>query len=266
MPRSNQPIHSTEYSEEYFLAECDGCVEYRESGGRLLTPRLRALWSFGDVRSEMKVLDLGCGRGEVIVRCGLEGARAIGIDYSQAGLHLAQQTIARADTQDVDTWKRPDLSLGDVKHLPFSENVFDRIIMSDIVEHLYPDELEKTLREVYRVLVPGGTLLVHTMPNLWYYRFGYPLFRLVQRLRGVSLPTNPRERFKFSHVHVNEQTPCALHRTLARIGFSNWRVWLYDYHDYVQYGRVMRRLMGTLTGLPVVKQMFCDDIFALARK
>jgi hypothetical protein len=65
---------------------------------------------------------------------------------------------------------------------------------------------------------------------------------------------------------VNEQTPPRLRRTLQATGFSGWRVWLYDYRDYAQYGPMMRRAMRLLTGMPVVKRIFCDDIFALARK
>jgi len=264
--KPGQPIDPATYSEEYFLTECDGYAEYLAGGGSLLTRRLQALWKFLCVRPGMKVLDVGCGRGEIIVYCGVNGIRAVGIDYSKVGLRLAQQAIMRADNQDWDTWESPYLSLGDAKSFPFPDGTFDRAIMSDIVEHLYPEELETALREIYRVLVPGGKLLVHTMPNLWYYRYGYLLFRLVERFRGISLPTNPRKRFRFSPVHVNEQTPCTLRKTLSETGFSYWRIWLYDYRDYSQYGPVMRRSMRLLTSLPLVKQVFCDDIFALARK
>jgi len=41
---------------------------------------------------------------------------------------------------------------------------------------------------------------------------------------------------------------------------------LYDYRDYPQYGPLMKRSMRLLTSLPLIKQVFCDDIFALVRK
>jgi len=266
MSKSGQPIDPAAYSEEYFLTECDGYKEYLISEGTSLSQRLWTLWRFLHVSPGMRVLDIGCGRGEMIVQCGLNGISAVGVDYSPAGLGLAQRAITRIDDGDWDVWECPNLSLGNAKNLPFKHSAFDRVIMSDIVEHLYPDELRVVLAEVYRVLVPGGELLIHTMPNLWYYRYGYPLFRLVQRFQGVRLPADSRDRIEFSHVHVNEQTPRALRGTLRESPFSHWRVWLYDYRDYSRYGPMMKRSMRLLTGLPVIKQVFCDDIFALVRK
>lgn len=266
MARPGQPIASATYSEEYFLTECDGYEDFLAGGESSLVGRLQALCKFLRLRPGMKVLDIGCGRGEMVVHCGMHGISAVGVDYSEAGLHLAQQAIRRVQDQKPDVWQTLHLSLGNAKALPFLDGTFDRAIMSDVVEHLYPQELETALREVHRVLATDGEVLVHTMPNLWYYRYGYPLFRLVQRLRGVSLPADPRKRLQFSHVHVNEQTPRALRQVLSESGFAYWRVWLYDYRNYSQHGPVMRRAMRLLTGLPLVKQLFCDDIFALARK
>ena len=263
---SGQPIDPTAYSEEYFLTGCDGHEKYLAGGEPPLPQRLQTVWKFSRVRPGMKVLDVGCGRGEMIVHYGVSGIRAIGIDFSKTALRLAQRAIAHAYNQGRDAWASPHLSLGNAKRLPFPSDTFDRAILSDIVEHLHPEELTTALTEVHRVLVPGGELLIHTMPNLWYYRYGYPLFRLVQRFRGVSLPTDPRKRSQFSHVHVNEQTPRTLHKALIQSGFPYRRVWLSDYHSYSQYDTVMRLSMRLLTSLPLVKQVFCNDIFALARK
>jgi cyclopropane fatty-acyl-phospholipid synthase-like methyltransferase len=266
MTEPAQPINPLEYSEEYFLTTCDGYEEYLVGGGAVLTRRLNALWRFLRVRPGMQVLDIGCGRGEVVVHCGLGGADAVGIDYSKAGLRLAQQAIVYANGLARVGWRRPHLSLGNARQLPFQDDAFDRAIMGDVVEHLYPEDLRAALAETYRVLVPGGQLLIHTMPNLWYYRYGYPLFRLVQRVRGISLPADPRDRFRFSHVHVNEQTPRMLRKTLAESPFSHWRIWLHDYREYAQYGPVMRCAMKLLVSVPLINKVFCDDIFVLACK
>ncbi len=263
--RSPQAIGPANYSTEYFLTESDGWREYLTSKGLVLPPRLRAVWNYLDARPGLRVLDVGCGRGELLIHCGLQHIQAVGIDYSPAALELAYSSISEISKTERG-FRIPSLIMGNAQWLPFPDNTFDRVIASDIVEHLYQDELESTLKEVYRVLAPGGMLVVHTMPNLWYYRYGYPLFRLVQKLRGVRLPSNPRERYRFPEVHVNEQTPRTLSATLSRIGFSRWRVWLYDYRDYDAYSPVMRSLMRLLTRLPGLKQIFCDDIFATAYK
>lgn len=260
------PVDPGEYSEEYFLTTCDGGEEYLAYAGMVLPQRLRALAHFLDLRPGLRLLDDGCGRGEFVVHCGLSGVLAVGVDYSPAALALARQAIGHAGELGQDGWQQPALALGNARQLPFRQETFDRVVMSDVVEHLYPDELQAALAEAHRVLAPGGELLIHTMPNLWYYHYGYPIFRLVRRLQGASLPADPRRRFRFSHVHVNEQTPRGLSRTLDSSPFAHWKLWLHDYRTYQEYGPAMRLAMRTLTGLPLLKWIFCDDIFALAWK
>jgi len=259
-------IDPREYSEAYFITACDGQQEYQAHGGLVLPQRLKALVRFLDLRPGMRLLDVGCGRGELVAFCGRAGVTAVGIDYSATGLDLARRTIGHGAELHREGWVDPGLALGDARRLPFGPGTFERAIMSDIVEHLYPHELHAALAEAHRILVPGGELLIHTMPNLWYYRYGYPLFRLVRRLQGASLPADPRERFTFSHVHVNEQTPRTLSRALAGSPFSHWKVWLHDYRTYEEYHPAMRGAMRLLTRLPLLKWIFCDDVFALARK
>jgi cyclopropane fatty-acyl-phospholipid synthase-like methyltransferase len=265
-PQQSQPVASTDYSEEYFLTACDGHEDYLAHGGTVMARRLQAVWRYLEAQPAMRVLDIGCGRGEMVVQAGLHGLSAVGIDYSPAALHFAQKAIGRAEQGRKQGWISPCLSLADAAGLPFASGSFDRAIMSDVVEHLYPSQLSVALEEVHRVLAPGGQLLIHTMPNLWYYRYGYPLFRLVRAIQGVELPRDPRSRFSFSHVHVNEQTPLTLRSVLARSSFSRWRLWLYDYRSYDDHSRRMARLMRLLTSVPLLKLVFCDDLFALARK
>ncbi len=253
------------YPEEYFLTEANGCKEYLATKGLVLPPRLKSVWDYLNVRPGLRVLDVGCGRGEILVHCGLQNAQSVGIDYSPAALKLAHYAISEIAKTEA-AFRVPYLIMGDAQKMPFPDNTFDRVVMSDIVEHLYQDELESALEEVRRVLVTGGILLIHTMPNLWYYRYGYPLFRLVRKLQGVQLPANPRERYRFGEVHVNEQTPRTLDATLSRIGFSRWRIWLHDYRDYAGHSPLMKSVMRLFTHLPGLKRIFCDDIFAIAYK
>ena len=86
------------------------------------------------------------------------------------------------------------------------------------MEHLTPRELERFLSETYRILRPGGRLIVHTAPNRWYIDHGYrwvtrPVNLVLNGLFKFGLqPTSaqyPRteEELEF---HVNEQTPPGL--------------------------------------------------------
>jgi hypothetical protein len=102
------------------------------------------------------------------------------------------------------------------------------------------------------------------MPNLWYYRFGYPLFRFYQSLQGIDLPKDPRQRWGFEHLHVNEQTPASLKRALRGSGFKT-KVWL-ELGGQDDLGPITKTITRGLARLPVLRQTLCNDIYAIGRK
>jgi len=262
--RRPAPVDPACYDEGYFLSECEGHQQFAASGGGLLSARLYAALARADVGPGMRVLDIGCGRGESLIWLSRQGATSWGLDYSEAALRIARRTLAASSREE----RSRCLALAaDAKHLPFAPGCFHRVLMLDIVEHLHPWELALALEEARRVLAPEGMLVVHTAPNRWYYRFGYPLYRLYQRLRGLSLPRDPRDRFpSHGQVHVNEQSPLSLRRGLGRAGFRV-RVWVGDTQErWRGQGR-----LGTLAGWIVthahpLKWVFCGDLFAIGWK
>ena len=255
-------VPSSEYSKEYFLTECDGFYEFKHNKF-ILPSRLRTLWNVANISTTERVLDIGCGRGEILAQCAQEHIAAVGLDYSDDALKLTSRLLDRLEQTRI---LLPQIIRGNAVSLPLANESFDVVIMSDIVEHLYPYELLSTLQEVHRVLKTSGRVVIHTMPNLWYYRYGYPLYRLLNHLGRKQLPRDPRARFRFSHVHVNEQTPRKLRRMLYRAGFISTQILLIDYREYSEHSVLMRTMMKIATHSPIIKQIFCDDIFAIARK
>ena len=71
--------------------------------------------------------------------------------------------------------------MADAKGLPFDSAHFDRVLMFDVVEHLYPWELDRALAEIRRVLTSDGRLVIHTAPNRWYDKYAYPIVRFGRR-------------------------------------------------------------------------------------
>jgi len=250
-----KPIPPEAYDADYFLRECEGHEAFLRTKGRELPARLESALALAGDLAGLRVLDLGCGRGELLRYCVDQGSVAVtGADYASAALGLAVQVLDPGEGL---------VMRADVERLPFQDASYDLAFSLDLVEHLYPQQLDHMFAETWRVLAPGGRLIVHTMPSIWYYRYGYPLYRFVQRLRGVRLPRDPRDRHR--RVHVNEQSVLMLRKSLRRAGFDA-DVRLSNTHDFADQTPTMRRLSMFLATAYPFKWIFCNDLYAIATK
>ncbi len=165
-----------------------------------------------------RVLDLGCGDGAAASLAARRnpGHHLIGLDWSAGALGRARRlglTVVRSGTDP----------------LPVASASVDVVIMSELIEHLV--DTDAALEEVFRVLKPGGSLLLST-PNLaaWYNRglvaLGVqPIFSEVS-LRGVY--GRPGHQVA-GHLHLF--TRGALVGLLAARGFTGIGVRGARYHD-----------------------------------
>jgi cyclopropane fatty-acyl-phospholipid synthase-like methyltransferase len=265
------------YTKDYFLHACEGYEEFSETQGRRLSRRLGAAFAVATVEPGMRVLDVGCGRGEILRHCAKLGADAYGIDYAPVAVDLSKQLIERHLSNEDQAGAEPERSPGkigvaqaDAKQLPFSDGYFDRVVMFDVVEHLYPWELDLCLGEVHRVLKPGGAFIAHTAPNVWYDRYAYPVVRLVRTVmgQGAHYPANPRAFNVAANVdvHVNEQSQWGLGRTLRRSGFSEVKVWLDSPPQHRHENKVFAAVRFVLFNLPPFRYFFEREVFAVGHK
>lgn len=117
--------------------------------------RIITLLKYLDVKPTDKVLDAGCGEGFYLMLLDeLYGCHITGLDNDPQILELAKKWVGKKENIR--------LLVGDVTDLPFEDESFDKIILSEVLEHV-PDDT-KALSEVYRVLKPGGVLGI-TVPN-----------------------------------------------------------------------------------------------------
>ena len=136
-PDERKSLPSTLYTEEYFLTACEGYDVFLESEGAHLSRRLRDAFALADVRPGMRVLDVGCGRGEILRHCMRLGIEAHGMDYAAVATQMTRDVIA-AEIQHSDATAHPGVCQADAKTLPFPSDYFDRVLMFDVVEHLFP--------------------------------------------------------------------------------------------------------------------------------
>ena len=219
---SEQSVPADVYDEETVLSFVGdgGYHDFIASKGDRLPPRMARSLLLMNLEPGTRVLDVGCGRGEIALHAARRGAEVVGIDYSADCLRLTRQTLEVASDRERT---RVTLRQADATALPFGDEAFDRVLMLDIVEHLHDWQISRALRETYRVLSPQGYLVLHTLPNRWALQYGYPLFRLLLDL-DRRLPRVPRSDVERS-VHINEQDPLTLKRSLAEAGFT-FEIWL----------------------------------------
>jgi ubiquinone/menaquinone biosynthesis C-methylase UbiE len=264
--REQQPVSSTLYTEEYFRTACEGYDEFNTTEGVHLSRRLKAAFELAEITPGMRVLDVGCGRGEILRHCAQLGADAYGIDYALVAVNMSQDVIQALNGV---TPGHTAVGQADAKLLPFPNATFDRVLMFDVVEHLHPWELDQAMREVHRVLKPDGRFIIHTAPNVWYDRYAYPVVRLFRTAlgEGEKYPKDPRQFLVDvnEHVHVNEQSIMSMNRALRQAGFKG-KVWLDSPPQNRHESAALAMLRKVAFEIPPFRWFFEREVFAVAAK
>src|SRR5439155_17906507 len=149
----------------------------------------RVIGDIAPVLSEGKVLDAGTGPGTLAREIARRQPQlqVYGIDLSEDMIRLAREHAKREQLEE-----RVHFDIGNVAHLPYPDQYFDLVVSTISMHHWH--KLEQPLRDLYRVLRPGG--------RLWIYDF---LFVKVQTVEKALASTPFAE------------TP--LEQTLVRTGF-----------------------------------------------
>jgi ubiquinone/menaquinone biosynthesis C-methylase UbiE len=259
-----EPVVSPEvYTEEYFRECCAGAAEWNASDGAAVSSIYAGILRLARFRAGETVVDIGTGRGELLAVAVEQGAeRAIGVEYSEAAVALAERTLAVHGVTD-----KAEVQLADARSVPIVENAADLVTMVDVVEHLAHAELGASLREARRILKPGGRIFIHTMPSRTLYDVTYKWQRRLVPGRSRRWPQDPRIHELEALMHVNEQTLGSLRRYLMDAGYSNVRVNVgrMVYTDFIPDEKA-KRLYRVLAKLPVLNRFGIADLFAEGTK
>ena len=143
-------------------------------------PALRVAIALADPRNEDSVLDIGTGTGALLSELAASGARpekVVGVDASTRMLARARSAEPPGEWQ---------LEQADARKLPFGNESFSLVFAAYILNVLSDEDGAAILREVRRVLVPGGRLVVVT-PVAPSSRLGRP-YRWLAELLTRLLP------------------------------------------------------------------------------
>jgi ubiquinone/menaquinone biosynthesis C-methylase UbiE len=188
----------TIYDGEYYTKQCGGFETFLDSGGQELDDSRQRVLDLCKVDPSFSALDIGCGRGELVFALADLGLTYVeGIDLSEDAIHFAQQTCENKSFKG-----KVNVQLMSATQLEFADNTFDVAYMTDIVEHLSDENLKLAVSEAYRVLKPGGVLVIHTLPTVNFKLYGQYLMKYYMRLRGQDWWT-PTSKEEISGGHIN---------------------------------------------------------------
>ena len=115
-------------------------------------------------RGDEAVLDVGCGRGLLLIGTArrLTTGKAVGVDIWQAAdlsSNRPEGTLENARLEGVAD--RIEVRDGDARQLPFADGAFDVVVSKEVLHNIYnAAERDSAVREIARVLKPGGRLLL----------------------------------------------------------------------------------------------------------
>ncbi|MFM7744334.1 MAG: class I SAM-dependent methyltransferase [Actinomycetota bacterium] len=141
MSESNPAVPSWDEHADWWINGFTGGVdpEYEEQIIPLVIAEL------GDAQ---RILDVGCGEGQISRRLAALGKHRLVVGLDPTERHIE---VARARGGNVD------YRVGVVDDLPFADGTFDAVVACLVFEHV--DNVDRAIREVSRVLEPGGTFL-----------------------------------------------------------------------------------------------------------
>lgn len=158
------------------------------------------------------LLDIGCAAGAEFVPLIARGFRIVGFDYAPEMIRVAQRRYRES--------KAVQLCRADAESLPFPDASFDHVVCLGVFEYLAT--YENSLKEIARVLRPGGTIIISLPTRISLDRASInlfnmtavPIWRGIKKLRGKRTSGKPVGR------RWNRCIPWKVPALLASHGFQ----------------------------------------------
>jgi ubiquinone/menaquinone biosynthesis C-methylase UbiE len=262
---TKREVPAERYDRAYLLSDnTEGFREFQE--GELSFIKQLQLEEL-ELTPGVRLLEVGFGRGEFLYQCARRGAAVSAIDYSPAALEIGRETLA--------DFPEADLRVADCKDLPFAADSFDRVYSGDVLEHQDLEDGAAMLREMYRVLAPGGFLFVHTSPNTVFTRMVLPIAKPFLRRIDEAAIQRLEEHMKVNAtVHVHEYNLLSLRKVARMAGLASAEIWIgqdvlrssrHRHTETLSQSRLVR-LAGKLGRIGAVRFLLGNDLYLKCRK
>lgn len=181
------------YTEEYYLTDNEGCREFIKDLDNNVHDKFERIFELVNVKKNDTILDIGCGRGELVYYCVKKGAIGYGIDYSQNAIDIANKTKLRLPKE---LQAKVFFKKNTAEEFSYPQK-YDYIFMIEVAEHMYDWQLKESFKRIKSALKPEGIVII-TTPNYLYESFLQPIkmffelpFRFLKLLFRI-----PRGKYK----------------------------------------------------------------------
>lgn len=191
------------YTKDYFLGSTDketneaygaAGAESFKSGG--IDRRYTRYLTFLNLKDNA-VLDIGCGRGDVVHYCAKAGSKMVfGIDFSKDAINIAADFNAGYPNVKLIQMEATDIDF---------HEVFDIVFLLDVIEHIPDKEMQVVYRKIYSALKNNGLLILNT-----------PFYKSSADKDSSDLVPAT------SGMHCNKQTKQNLNKDLIKNGFRKY--------------------------------------------
>lgn len=199
-----------------------------------------------------RLLDVGCGTGNILRLARRHFASAFGVDLSVGLL----RELRRREGSSV--------AASEALHLPFRDGSFDFVSMYALVHHIL--DPGPVFREAWRVLRPGGTLYLDHDPNWYFGRFHHVYYR-VRYADRPGFGSWDAEISEWHHTRTGGLHPYGVKGALERAGFRDVdvRFRITTNPDLPAAFRVVRAVMRAVVRVYPFKSLH-THFWILARK
>ncbi len=182
--------------------------------------RVRTIFEWIEPTDDKIILDCACGRGFYLNMFRyVSGCWLVGLELEDEIIRKAQRNVGHLP--------RLMLNNANIYALPYADNSFDGVILSEILEHI--DRDVDGLKEVYRVLKPGGVVAI-TVPNANYPFWWDPINRTLENIFHTHIGAGPLAGIWANHVRLYSAEK--LRRAAIEAGFIVEQERAFTHHSF----------------------------------
>lgn len=165
------------------------------------------------------IIDLATGTGDLVIALAehTDASRLVGLDISPGMLEVGKKKVSQKSLDN-----RIEMTVGDSEALPYDNDTFDIATVSYGVRNF--ENLDQGLKEIFRILKPGGSLLIleTSVPTRFPFKQGYKIFSKVVVPAMGKLFSKDKQAYSYlSESAAHFPYGQAFNNILEKIGFTH---------------------------------------------